>query len=124
MKIFAKVGGTEQLIDFPECPEGYIEAKSLRPDGDYIMSESGEWVEYTPVPEKITKRQAMLQLNKVGLYQSVLDMTSNADNINLKIEFDCATEFERKAPFILGMAKALNLSDEQVDSLFIEAALL
>lgn len=54
MKIYAKIGESEQVIDSrkkPKRPAGYIEMKEVRPDGDYIASSTGEWVEGVP-PEK------------------------------------------------------------------------
>lgn len=44
--VYAKVGDSFQQV-FGECPSGFIQMNGLRPDGDYIASETGEWV---PVP--------------------------------------------------------------------------
>lgn len=44
--VYAKVGDSFQQVG-GECPAGFIQMNDLRPDGDYIAAESGEWV---PVP--------------------------------------------------------------------------
>lgn len=82
-------------------------------------------IEYeTVVPRSITKRQAMLQLNKVGLYEPLISMINETENIELKIEFEYTTVFDRNSQFIAAVAQSFNLSDEEVDNLFIEASKL
>lgn len=44
--VYAKVGDSFQQVG-GECPAGFIQMNGLRPDGDYIAAESGEWI---PVP--------------------------------------------------------------------------
>lgn len=129
MKIYAKVNSSAQTIDEsnnPICPDGYIEMKEQRPDIDYIAQADGTWLYVEPVQEiaPITKRQAMLQLDTIGLYDNLIEFINQTENKTLKIEFEYSSNFERYSPVILGMAKQFNLSDEQVDDLFIEAAKL
>ena len=54
MRIYAKVGEDEQIIDeskTPKMPEGYIKMKKPRPDDYdplgkiYVANEKGEWAE-------------------------------------------------------------------------------
>lgn len=47
MKIYAIIGESTQVIDEtkdPKCPEGHIEMKSPRPEGDYVAAKGGKWV--------------------------------------------------------------------------------
>ena len=80
-----------------------------------------EEIKYIPI---ITKRQAMLQLDSIGLYDELIELINQTENKTLKIEFEYSSNFERESPFIIGMAQKFNLSDDQVDELFIEAAKL
>lgn len=45
--VYAKAGDSFQQIG-GECPDGFIQMNGLRPDGDYIASESGEWIPKPP----------------------------------------------------------------------------
>jgi len=107
-------------------PSGYtlLEPKEFdKWDGSkWVLDE--ETFKKSLVPSRITKRQAMLQLNKSGLYQSTLDLINSTENLDLKIEFDCTTEFDRNNQFIAGVAKNFGLSDDDVDTLFINASKL
>lgn len=60
-----------------------------------------------------------LLLNKHGLYDAVEDLI--AENRTLKIAYNRALYFRRLDPFIIQAAEALNLSDEQVDELWLSA---
>ena len=105
-----------------EIMKGQSEGKAIKADdkGYPILVEP----EGPAIIPAITKRQAMLQLDTAGIYDSLLDFINQTENKKLKIEFEYSTSFERSSPFIIGMAKQFNLSDEQVDNLFTEAAKL
>lgn len=45
--VYAKAGDSFQQIG-GECPAGFIKMNGLRPDGDYIAAESGEWIPKPP----------------------------------------------------------------------------
>lgn len=109
----------------PILQNGWVVMQEERPtDGYYIANKQGKWIKSIEVPESITKRQAMLQLSKVGLYESVTTLINSADNLALKIEFDCATTFARNSSFINSVCQHLNLDDANIDNLFIEASKL
>ncbi|WP_052242160.1 tail fiber assembly protein [Plesiomonas shigelloides] len=58
--VYAKVGDSFQQIG-GECPPRFIQMNGLRPDdGDYIASETGEWV---PVPPP-TQEQLVSEANE------------------------------------------------------------
>ena len=129
MKFYAEPKTSNQIIEEssnPQCPDGYIEMIEPRQSNEHIAQEDGTWLYVEPVKEilPITKRQAMLQLDNIGLYDDLLEFINQTENKILKIEFEYSSSFERDSPVILGMAKQFHLSDEQVDNLFTEAATL
>lgn len=80
-----------------------------------------------PVPQKVTMRQARLALFSLGLLDSVdaaLDLLPEPDKKKALIEWNFSNEALRNNALINGLAAGLNLTSEQIDSLFIEAAKL
>lgn len=78
------------------------------------------------VPRSITMRQARLCLHKHGMLagvQPVIDALPEPDRTAAQIEWDYSSVVERQG-FVLTIAQALGISDEQLDALFIEAAML
>lgn len=75
--------------------------------------------------QKLTKRQFVLQLDSIRIneketmYDQVLLLLSN--NRTAKIEYDTVADIERLSPTVLTMSQALNLTNEQVDDMWIEA---
>lgn len=58
-----------------------------------------------------------IKLNDAGLYDAVQELIK--DNFNLRIAYTRATFFSRTDPFIDQARIALNLTDEQVDEMWI-----
>ena len=58
-----------------------------------------------------------IKLNNAGLYDAVQDLIK--DNFELRIAYNRATFFSRTAPFIDQARIALNLTDEQVDEMWM-----
>lgn len=114
----------------PTIPEGYRQ--------DFTKGESG-WqvvdgkvtpcIEPIPVPEPLPEPKPQVvspwqmrrALNKLGLRASVEAILAAAD-LDTKDGWAVAQEYRRNDPMILGMAKALDLTEEQLDNLFITAA--
>jgi hypothetical protein len=76
-----------------------------------------------PVPLSITPRQARLILLQQGLLPYVEKTILEQDEAT-RITWEYASEFRRDDPLLTGIAKNLNLTDEQIDQFFIEAAKL
>ena len=57
-----------------------------------------------------------IKLNKAGLYDAVQDLIK--DSFELRIAYNRATFFSRTDPFIDQARIALNLTDEQVDTIW------
>lgn len=66
----------------------------------------------------LSPAQFELRLLKAGLRQQVLDYVATSEE--LQIVFNRATYFSRTDPFLLEAMQALNLSDAQVDALWVD----
>lgn len=74
------------------------------------------------VPQSITMRQARLQLLDDGLLDEVEAFVSQ--DRKWQIEWEYANEVERTSPLIEAIKVSLGLTDEQIDTTFIEASKL
>lgn len=77
-------------------------------------------VEKVIVPEFITRKQAKLILKQKGLLEQVEQTLSTVDDIQ-KIEWSDSLHFERNNPVLMAIAQSLNLTNEQLDEMFIAA---
>ena len=79
-----------------------------------------------PVPQSVTMRQARLALLGAGLLDQVdAAIASISDPVQRKaaeIEWEYAQTVDRNSPFTQQMAVGLNLTAEQLDALFTQAA--
>lgn len=73
------------------------------------------------VPSSISAMQAKVMLSRAGLLPSVQAWIDNQD-AETKLIWATASNFSRTSQLVLRAAQALNLSDQQVDQLFITAA--
>ena len=74
------------------------------------------------VPQVITMRQARLQLLEVGLLDNVEAIV--ALDRKSQIEWEYASEVYKQSPLIESVKGALNLTDKQIDEMFVEASKL
>lgn len=81
-----------------------------------------EIIPTTSIPFNISMRQARLQLLEVGLLDDVEAFISS--DRKSQIEWEYATSVERYSPLVEAIKGALNLSDEQIDDMFLEASKL
>lgn len=61
--VYAKVGDSFQQVG-GGCPAGFIQMNGLRPDGDYIAAEGGEWVPAPPPSQEELIALAQAEKNK------------------------------------------------------------
>lgn len=76
---------------------------------------------------KLTARQARLALmsiSKLSLVETAINSLSSPQKEQALIEWEYATEILRGHPFVQNLASALNLSETEIDTLFIEGAKL
>jgi hypothetical protein len=79
------------------------------------------------VPRSISMRQARLALLQAGLLSAVeaaINDLTEPDKSAARIEWEYATEMRRDHHLIAALAVEMQLSDQQVDDLFIAAAAL
>ena len=75
-----------------------------------------------PVPAAVSRFQARMALRAAGLFDAVETMMANPATPIAAVEaWQTAQEFRRQSPTILAMAQALNLTEQQLDDLFIAA---
>ena len=95
---------TDDEIDRHENPEKYLSAED----------KAKLHREHMPI---LTPIEFDIKLNNVGLYDAVQDLIK--DSFELRIAYNRATFFSRTAPFIDQVCIALNLTDEQVDAIWL-----
>lgn len=80
-----------------------------------------------PVPSVVSMRQAQLALLQAGLLnsiQSIIDSMPEPGRSIANIEWNKSSEVHRYEGFALTMASLLNLTEDQLDDLFILAGTL
>jgi hypothetical protein len=75
------------------------------------------------VPQTVSRFQARAALLGAGLLEQVETMMESADPL-AKLAWQEGQEVRRNSPLVRSMAQALQLSDEQLDDLFIQAAMI
>lgn len=101
--------------------EGQVE---LTPDEEAALR--AEWAANEAavrVPQVVTMRQARLALSQSGLLASVNTAVQAADEIT-QLSWEYSTEVKRTDPYVIALGAAIGLTSEQIDQLFIEAAIL
>jgi hypothetical protein len=79
------------------------------------------------IPRIITMRQARLLLNSMGLLnqvQNAIDALPEPPRVAAQIEWDYSSEVHRNKEFVTMIAQQLDLTDSQIDQMFIEASQL
>lgn len=77
------------------------------------------------VPEQVTMRQARLALLEAGKLTAVNNAIAalpGAAGDEARVEWEFSSAVERHRPLVAALAGALNLSDSQLDALFVRAA--
>lgn len=75
------------------------------------------------IPQSVTPRQARLALLGAGLLDQVTTSVNSAGGATL-ITWEYASVFLRTDPLITQIGASLNLTDAQIDALFVQAATL
>lgn len=122
--VYAEVGGNFQQVG-GDCPDGWIVMQSERPSPDHVAAEDGSWILRIVVPDKVSMRQARLAMLSAGLLDDVeaaISAMPGDQGKAARIEWDYSSEVFRDKPFVQQIGAQLNLTDEQIDQLFITAA--
>ncbi len=107
------------LVEVSSLPEDYIPGKYQYDDG-FILIEVPVVIE---VPQTVSPRQIRQALTKMSMRGPVETAVASGDQ-DLKDWWEFATQFERTHPQILAMAELLQVTESQLDSLFILAGTL
>jgi hypothetical protein len=97
-----------------------------KPANDYYWN-NGVWTQYQQsVPESVSARQIRLWLINNGIQLTQVENAINSieDPITretIKVEWEYAPYVERNHPMLAPLAQALGLTENQVDTAFIEA---
>jgi len=108
-----------------DLPEDIELGKMVREGNQLIkqaefLPEHAAFMRSQLVPAKITKRQARLALLEAGLLSTV-DSFVATQSAEVQIYWNDSQEIYRRHPLILSLSAELNLSESQVDDLFISA---
>jgi len=74
------------------------------------------------IPQSIDPRQIRKQLTNMGLRQTAESIISESDDYDLKDWWEYSLEYQRNHPVLALFASQMNLTDAQLDDMFIEAA--
>ena len=72
------------------------------------------------IPQSVTRLQAKLALLDMGMLDAVEVLLNN--DRRAKIYWEDAVTLERQNPTLLGMASSLNLTEQDLDNLFLAAS--
>jgi hypothetical protein len=89
---------------------------------DYTAEEIAAKVEQWRQSASCTPFQGRVALSDAGLLANVETAIAAAADEKTKVAWEYALEWKRLSPMIVTLATSLNLTDEQVDTLFKEAA--
>jgi hypothetical protein len=116
--------GDEGLLSVPKT-EGnrhYQEIQEWIASGGIVE----EYVEPKIVPQTVTKAQGKAALIQAGYWQAVLDFVETIPDPTQKLMAQVAlndtTEWKRTSPFLMSAAEEIELTEAQLDQLFITAS--
>lgn len=113
---------TTELIEVPSLPSIDTQPAWLLVEHDGVFNVEVDQVKLIQLQRqsmpRLTPIQFDIKLNKAGLYDAVQDLIK--DNFELRIAYNRASFFSRTDPFINQARIALNLTDEQVDTMWQE----
>lgn len=90
---------------------------------EFPVDQIDAYEKHIPVPNKVSMRQARLQLLASNQYETVNSAISTMGSA-AQIEWEYATEVIRTNPLVAAMQQLLGWTDEQMDQYFIEASKL
>ena len=93
---------------------------------DILSGKAGQIASYVapppqpdPIPQSISRFQALAVLHQVGLLASVeAYMADPSTDTIARLAWQNAQEFERNSPTVIGISAEFGLTEEQLDNLF------
>lgn len=117
------------------CPDGFEDVTAYASDTAQIgwTYVNGEFINPTPIPEPlpieiptvITMRQARMCLIMNGLFDQIntaISQLTGVDGDLAKTEWEYSMTLARDNPLVQRITTELNLTDEQLDALFLQAS--
>lgn len=105
--------------------DAYIASSLVRMTPEQVSDHLANAAQQSPVPERVTMRQARLALLGAGLLDAVeaaINGMPGDQGKAARIEWDYSSEMVRSRPFVQQLGAAIGLSSSQIDQLFIAAA--
>lgn len=104
----------------------FLQADGTIEQTDYVTNEELEELRKTSIPQTASKMRFFLALFNIGITRSmVYDVINQIPDENLKevviIKFDLSQEFDRQDEHLNMLAEIFNITQEQLDNLFVEA---
>ena len=113
---------TTELIEVPSLPSMDTQPAWLLVDHDGVFNVEVDQDKLLQLQRqsmpRLTPIEFDIKLNNAGLYDTVQELIK--DNFEMRIAYNRATFFRRTDPFINQARLALNLTDEQVDSIWLD----
>ena len=112
-----------EIDPLPDVSHGEsLVAGSLRLDGDKVIQ--GWTVVKAEAPSEVTMRQAKVALHLSGLLTEVNNVIENSTDSITKIEWEYSQTLRRDWPALISIANEMQLTEDEVDNLFIFASTL
>ena len=112
---------TTELIEVPSLPSMDTQPAWLLVDHDGVFNVEVDQDKLLQLQRqsmpRLTPIEFDIKLNNAGLYDAVQDLIK--DSFELRVAYNRATFFSRTDPFIDQARIALNLTDEQVDEMWM-----
>jgi hypothetical protein len=104
----------------------FLKADGTIEPSDYVTDEELKELQKSLVPQTASKMRFFLELFNIGITRTmVYDEINKIQDADLKeiilIKFDLSQEFERNDVHLNLLAGQFNISDKQLDNLFIKA---
>lgn len=104
----------------------FLQADGTIEQTDYVTGEELKELRRTSIPQTASKMRFFLSLLNIGITRAmVYDVINQIPDENLKeivlIKFDLSQEFDRQDEHLNMLAGIFNITQEQLDNLFIEA---
>ena len=113
---------TTEMIEVPSLPSMDTQPAWLLVDNDGVFNVEVDQDKLLQLQRqsmpRLTPIEFDIKLNNAGLYDTVQELIK--DNFEMRIAYNRATFFSRIDPFIDQARIALNLTDEQVDMIWVQ----
>ncbi|WP_114752324.1 hypothetical protein [Pleomorphovibrio marinus] len=107
--------------DIPEGLEDYVISARYRSETDDYEVEINWPKEINGIPQEITKFQGKVMLKILGKLEQVEQAISQSDNPMMLIAWVEIDTWRRQSNTIKGMAEIVGMTEEELDSFFVEA---